>query len=292
MYSVGMRFASIELLLGGIACAALAITTSAAFGQAAASSSDSKMPGAKEPAVSEPHFPTNEDLRHLKALSAPLLSPDGKLVLFTVTEATADGGASHLWLVSATASQEKARQITFAPPSDKRGERGAQWAPDGAAIYFLAKRGEQTQLFRLDMRGGEAAPYELKVLPAVDESKIPGAIPPPGTATSLKDNSSDKKPAEKKADEAADTLPLDVGGFAPSPDGKWLAIWARDPETPGEKKQKDAKADASWVNHSLHGTRLYLAALKADGSVNGALRQVAVLPDVRQALWSPAADRM
>jgi len=147
----------------------------------------------------EPHFPTNEDLRHFKALSAPLLSPDGNLVLFTVTEATADGGTSHLWLAPAARSQQKARQITFSPPSDKRGERGAQWAPDGSAIYFLAKRDEHTQLFRLDMRGGEAAPYDLKVLPAVDESKVPGAIPPPGSAAASAANKSSDKKAENES---------------------------------------------------------------------------------------------
>ena len=37
------------------------------------------------------------------------------------------------------------------------------------------------------------------------------------------------------------------------------------------------------VDHELHGTRLYLAALKADGSVDGALKPAAILPDVRQA---------
>jgi dipeptidyl aminopeptidase/acylaminoacyl peptidase len=296
MYAVGMRFSISGMLFSGIAGAAIAITVSAALGQSAASPpAESTATGAKQPAVSEPHFPTNEDLRHLKALSAPLLSPDGKLVLFAVTEATADGGANHLWL-SAVGNQDKARQITFAPPSDKRGERGAQWAPDGSAIYFLAKRGEQTQLFRLDMRGGEASPYDLKVVPAVDESKIPGAIPPPGAATSTTDKRSDKKadekPAEKKADAAAETLPLDVGGYALSMDGKWLAAWGRDPQTPGEKKQKDAKADAYWHDHDMHGTRLYLAALKADGSLDGALKPVAVDPDVHAAIWSPASDRL
>ncbi len=60
-------------------------------------------------------------------------------------------------------------------------------------------------------------------------------------------------------------------GYALSADGKWLAVWARDPETPGEKKQKDAKADADWVNHEKHGSRLYLAALKADGAMDGAI---------------------
>ena len=147
-------------------------------------------------------------------MAGPLLSPDGKVVLFTVTEATADGGKTHLWLASTVASSgaggaEKARQITFSAPSDKRGERGAQWAADGGAIYFLAHRGENTQLFRLDLRGGEASPYDLKVMPAVDESKIPGAIPPPGAAAATaSDTSSDKpaaeKPTEKKKDATAE----------------------------------------------------------------------------------------
>ena len=60
----------------------------------------------------------------MKALSAPLLSPDGKTALFTVTEATADGGRAHLWLAPVDGSG-KARQITFGLPADKRGEYGA-----------------------------------------------------------------------------------------------------------------------------------------------------------------------
>jgi len=136
-----------------------------------------------------------------------------------------------------------------------------------------------------------------EIAPPVDESKEKNAIPPPGAAAaSAADKSSDKKadekPAEKKPDAASDTLPIDVSGYAPSPDGKWLAVWARDPETPGEKKQKDAKADASRVDHETHGTRLYLVALKADGSVDGALQAVAVAPDVHLAVWAPAADRL
>src|ERR1700678_188489 len=171
----GMRFTAFGILSAGIACAALAVTALAAPGQAAASSSAAANEReAKGSPANEPHYPSNEDLRHLKAIAAPLLSPDGKVVLFTVTEATADGGKTHLWLAPVaarpgvaspgTGSLDKARQITFSAP--------------------LAKRGEQTELFRLDMRGGEASPYDLKVLPVVDESKIPGAIPPPGAAAS------------------------------------------------------------------------------------------------------------
>ena|SRR5271165_4715751 len=43
-------------------------------------------------------FPTNEQLRHLKTMSDPRLAPDGKRILIRVTEATADGAKSHLWL--------------------------------------------------------------------------------------------------------------------------------------------------------------------------------------------------
>jgi len=249
-------------------------------------------------AADEPHFPTADDLRHLKGLGSPLLSPDGKMVLFTVTDATADGAKTHIWIVPAAGS-EKSRQLTYSPPADKRGERNAQWAPDGSAIFFLAHRGEHTQLFRLDLRGGEASPYDLKILPPVDESKEKNAIPPPGSdKTAEKKDAS--KPADKKEDGKSDekkpdadgALPVDVSGYTLSADGKWLAVWAKDPETPGEKKQKDAKADATWVNHDVHGTRLYLAALKTDGSVDGGLKPVAVAPDVHGAVWSPAADRL
>jgi dipeptidyl aminopeptidase/acylaminoacyl peptidase len=251
-------------------------------------------PKPAETKPTEPHFPTTEDLRHIKTLGGPQLSPDGKLVLFVVTDATADGAKSHVWVVSASGEKESLRQLTVSPPADKRGERAPEWAPDGSAVFFLAKRGEHMQLLRLDMRGGEAMPYELKVMPAVDESKEKNAIPPPGA---------DKKDAAKKADAAKagekkpeekkdEPIEIDVNGYAISPDGKWLAVWARDPETPGEKKQADAKADAVWVNHEKHGTRLYLAQMKPDGTLDGGLKVVAIEPDVRSAVWSQASDKL
>ena len=203
-----------------------------------------------------------------------------------MTHTTAEGAASHLWIVPTSASGEKARQLTFSPPADKRGEHSAQWAPDNSAIFFLAKRGEQTQLFRLDLRGGEASPYDLKILPPVDASKEKDAINPPPPATAP---AGEKKDDKKSADQKTELQPIDVAGFSVSEDGKYLAIWAHDPETPGEKKQKEAKIDASWVNHETHATRLYLASLKPDGSIDGALKSVAVPPDVHGAVMVSAS---
>ena len=124
------------------------------------------------------------------------------------------------------------------------------------------------------------------------------AIPPPGSEKKEDEKpaepKSETKPAgsEQKSEKQPETIAIDVAGYSPSPDGKWLAVWAKDPETPGEKKQKDAKADAVWVNHEDHLTRLYLVALKPDGSLDGALKTVGVEPDVQRATWTQASDRL
>jgi hypothetical protein len=82
--------------------------------------------------------------------------PTGSSVLIQISDATADGGKSHLWLVDVKANSS--RQLTWSPSGDKRGESAGQWMPDGESILFVAHRGEHTQLFQLPMNGGEAHP--------------------------------------------------------------------------------------------------------------------------------------
>jgi dipeptidyl aminopeptidase/acylaminoacyl peptidase len=273
LYAFGMNNTSLALFRLGLVASLSFVVPSLSLGAQDASSQKTAA-----------RFPNSEDLRHIKGIGGPVLSPDGQQVLFTMTDATADGAKSHLWVVNVAGGA--ARQLTFAPDADKRGERGAVWAPDGSAIFFLAKRGETMQLFRLPMSGGEASPYDLKVVPAVDDSKEPGFIPP---AKSAEGNDA---VAKSSKDEKSDPIAINVGGFAISPDSHWLAVWATDPETPGEKKAKDAKADAVWVNHERHGERLYLATLKPDGSLDGSLKAAGLAPDVQVASWSPKSDRL
>jgi dipeptidyl aminopeptidase/acylaminoacyl peptidase len=219
-------------------------------------------------------FPTNEQMRHFRSMADPRLSPDGKQVLLRIADATADGAKGHLWLVPVDGSA--ARQLTYSPESDKAGERSGAWMPDGQSILFLAHRGEHTSLFRLPMNGGEAKAFDLKVAPLADESKLPGALPPaPADAA---------KPAK---DEKPEEIALDVAGFRVAPDGKTIALIADDPQTPGEKKQKDAKADAAWVDHDIHGERLYLLAL-----ASGKLTVVGLSIDVRGASWSADSSKL
>jgi dipeptidyl aminopeptidase/acylaminoacyl peptidase len=213
-----------------------------------------------------PEFPTNEQLRHYKAMSDPQLSPDGKQVLVRISDATADGGKGHIWLVDVDGGG--VRQLTYSPEGDKRGEQRAQWMPDGLSVLFLAHRGEHTLLYTLPMRGGEAKAFDLKVAPLVDESKREGALPPVAT--------------DAKKDEAkVEPVVIDVASYRVSPDGKTIAIFAKDPETAGEKKAKGAKADAEWVDHSLHGERMYLLDVATEK-----LTVTGVPVDVEGASWS------
>ena len=208
-------------------------------------------------------FPSNEDLRHFRSLNDPQLSPDGTRALLRVDDAVADGGKSHLWLIDV--GGKAPRQLTFSPDSDKRGERLGQWAPDGQSVLFLAHRGEHVGLYSLPMEGGEAKALDIKVKPVVDESAAKDAIPP-------------AKSGETRA--PVEELAVDIESYRISPDGVWIAFMARDPETPGEKKQKDAKADADWVDHDPHGTRLYL--LRRETSK---VTAVPVANDVREFAW-------
>ncbi len=208
-------------------------------------------------------FPSNEDLRHTRALAAPQLSPDAQSVLVQVSDSTADGARTHLWLVDIRANTS--RQLTYSLEGEKQGEHNGEWAPDGGSIYFLAHRGAHSQLYRLPLSGGEAKVYDLKVAPPVDESRLPDAVPP----------SASKQPAETAPVE------VDVSSYAVSPDGKTIAVLARDPQTPGEKKQQDEKADAVWVDHDPHGTRLYLL-----DAVSEKVTPAAVPIDVHGAVWS------
>jgi dipeptidyl aminopeptidase/acylaminoacyl peptidase len=215
-------------------------------------------------------FPANEDLRHVRGLSDPRISPDGSRVLVQMADATADGGRTHLWLVDVTANTS--RQLTFSPAGDKGGEHNGRWAEDGGSVVFLAKRNERVQLFRLPMSGGEAHVYDLSVAPAVDASAEPDAIPP-------------RKAGDPPAKH--DPLPIEVEDFEVAPNGKMIAIVASDPETPGEKQQKEDKADAQWVDHDLHGKRLYLLEV-----ASGKLTNVAVAADVATITWAKQSDRL
>jgi dipeptidyl aminopeptidase/acylaminoacyl peptidase len=99
---------------------------------------------------------THETLYLMKRVGAPAISPDGKWVVFSVTEPAYDTkeNVTDLWVVPADGSA-KPRKVT----SMKAGESDPVWSPDSRRIAFAAKRDadEQSQIYVLDLAsGGEA----------------------------------------------------------------------------------------------------------------------------------------
>ena len=92
----------------------------------------------------------------LKRVGSPAISPDGRYVVFSVTEPSyaEKDQVNDLWIVP-TDKSEKPRKLTSA----KGGESGYSWSPDGKFLAFVAKRDgeEESQIYLLNMKaGGEA----------------------------------------------------------------------------------------------------------------------------------------
>jgi dipeptidyl aminopeptidase/acylaminoacyl peptidase len=93
------------------------------------------------------------DLLRIQWISDAHLSPDGRLVAFTVTrlDEEADDYRSAIWLVPADGSAPP-RRFTSGPGKDS----APRWSPDGKRLAFLSDRGGKPQIYVIDVAGGEA----------------------------------------------------------------------------------------------------------------------------------------
>ncbi|HEY2676823.1 MAG TPA: S9 family peptidase [Steroidobacteraceae bacterium] len=110
--------------------------------------------GAQAIAQSKPI--THESLWMMKRVGAPIASPDGRWVAFSVLEPSyeTDKAVSDLWLVPADGSKPP-RRIT----DTKAAENDVIWSPDSSSIAFTTKResDDAEQIYVLNLaEGGEA----------------------------------------------------------------------------------------------------------------------------------------
>ncbi len=96
---------------------------------------------------------TPEDLWHMQRVGAPVVSPDGRNVLYTVTAYDIDGNRGHtdIWLVPVAGGPP--RRLTSAAASSS----SPAWSPDGRSLAFVSARGDDgAQIWLMPAGGGEA----------------------------------------------------------------------------------------------------------------------------------------
>jgi len=88
----------------------------------------------------------------LKSVGSPVISPDGKTIVYTVNSTDWANNAydSELWMAR---DGEAPLQLTR---TNKASSTSAAFTPDGKYVSFLAKREEKTQLYIISVMGGEA----------------------------------------------------------------------------------------------------------------------------------------
>jgi len=88
----------------------------------------------------------------LKTVGGPVISPDGKIIVYSTT--TTDWGEnaydSELWMAK---ENEAPVQLTR---TNKGSSGNAAFSPDGKFISFIADRGNKRQIYLISVQGGEA----------------------------------------------------------------------------------------------------------------------------------------
>ena len=96
-----------------------------------------------------------DDLAKFQRVGAPVVSPDGEWVAYTVSQVDTknDKSVTHLWMVKWDGSARL--QLTY----DKEGASAPKFSPDGRYISFMSSRPgtvKGDQVWVMDRRGGEA----------------------------------------------------------------------------------------------------------------------------------------
>ena len=107
-------------------------------------------PAAPAPQIPGPAF---KDVLGLKSVGSPVISPDGKDILFTVSQADWDKNKydTEIWL-----SRDAGTPFQLTQTTDESSE-SPSWSPDGRWIAFLANRdSKSSQIYLINPAGGEA----------------------------------------------------------------------------------------------------------------------------------------
>ena len=127
--------------------------------------------------AAETHPFSVHDMLAMDRISDPRVSPDGKLVAFTVsvTDLEANKRRNDIYLAAVDGSW--VRRLTAHDASDTQ----PRWSPDGKSVYFVSTRSGSSQVWRIAVDGGEAEqvtslPLDVDALEVAPDGELPGVL--------------------------------------------------------------------------------------------------------------------
>jgi dipeptidyl aminopeptidase/acylaminoacyl peptidase len=109
--------------------------------------------------AAEPHLFSVRDMLAMDRISDWQVSPDGSLVVFSVSVTDLEGNRRRSDIYLSRVDGADVRRITTNPASDGQ----PHWSPDGKSIFFISSRSGSQQVWRLPLAGGE--PEQVTNLP-------------------------------------------------------------------------------------------------------------------------------
>jgi dipeptidyl aminopeptidase/acylaminoacyl peptidase len=100
----------------------------------------------------EPRAFSVQDLVSMDRVSDPRIAPDGRHAVYTLreTDLPNNEGLYNVWLLNLSDTDAQPRKLSTS------GGRDARWSADGSSLFFLSRRSGSSQVWRLDLAGGEA----------------------------------------------------------------------------------------------------------------------------------------
>ena len=173
------------------------------------------VPNASATPTGPRHAFTVDDMLSFDRISDATVSPDGRLVTFTVSTPDVDANKSSMDVWIAATDGSGARRLTSHPEADS----DARFAPDGKTVYFLSSRSGSSQVWRIAVDGGEATqvthlPVDVgAVLPFPDGKRLLLAMEVYPDAASLEDSA--------KREQAASASKQHVRAYNQLPVREW-----------------------------------------------------------------------
>ncbi|CAN5914903.1 S9 family peptidase [soil metagenome] len=224
---------------------------------------------------------TVDDMLAMQRVGDPQVSPDGKLVAFSVrdTDLDANRGRFDLWVVGSDGTGQ--RRLTSHPENDT----APRWSPDGKYIYFLSARSGSSQVWRIAIAGGEAEPVTRLPLDLngftlfPDGRRIVVAIDVYPEAKTLADTVKKDEAKDKSKVKAQVYDSLLFRHWDQWEDGKYSHLFVWDPAKPDDAKDLTVGQTTDSPTHPFGGME------EIDVSPDG--KQVAFVARVsgRQNAW-------